>query len=265
MFNDYGREKITMRLTQHEQASIIKAFHSVFGEGKIYLFGSRVDDAKKGGDIDLYLCPKDDTEDMFQKKIKFLVNVQTLIGEQKIDVVMAKDENRLIEQIALQEGILLNRDDLKWQKYLHECDKHLFWIEESFSEVKDIFPLSAKKYQALDAHAIKNIDQYLFRFSKLQDTTGEKLFRLVVQDFIENIDRMTFIDILNQLEKIEILENAQEWRVLRDIRNNIAHQYDDDPEEMADALNKIFAQKEILIEIYNKIKKYYQSKDKNEK
>ena len=253
-----------MRLTQHEQASIIKAFYSVFGEGKIYLFGSRVDDTKKGGDIDLYLCPKDDSDDLFQKKINFLVKVKTLIGEQKIDVVMAKDDNRLIERVALKEGVLLNNLDIKWKKYLHECDKHLFWIEESSNEVHNSFPLSSKKYQALDGHAIKNIDQYLFRFSKLQDTMGEKLFRLIVQDFIENIDKMTFIDILNQLEKIEILENAQDWKVLRSIRNNISHQYDDDPEEMADALNKIFAQKEILIEIYNNIKEYYQSKDKNE-
>lgn len=254
-----------MRLTQHEQASILKAFYSVFGEGKIYLFGSRVDDTKRGGDIDLYLCPKDDSDTMFQKKISFLVKVQTLIGEQKIDVVMAKDENRLIEKVALKEGILLNSLDIKWKKYLHECDKHLFWIEESFSEVENIFPLSSKKYQALDGHAIKNIDQYLFRFSKLQDTMGEKLFRLIVQDFIENIDRMTFIDILNQLEKIEILENTEDWKVLRNIRNNISHQYDDDPEEMADALNKIFAQKEILIEIYKSIKKYYYIKGNNEK
>jgi len=29
----------------------------VFEEGNIYLFGSRADDTKKGGDIDLYLCP----------------------------------------------------------------------------------------------------------------------------------------------------------------------------------------------------------------
>ncbi|WP_297483921.1 hypothetical protein [Sulfurimonas sp.] len=37
-----------MRLTQYEIASIKKIFEEVFGDGEIYLFGSRVDDSKKG-------------------------------------------------------------------------------------------------------------------------------------------------------------------------------------------------------------------------
>lgn len=45
-----------MRLTDHERDAIKKAFMETFEEGKIYLFGSRVDDSKRGGDIDLYLC-----------------------------------------------------------------------------------------------------------------------------------------------------------------------------------------------------------------
>lgn len=47
-----------MRLTEFERATIKKVFLEIFKEGKIYLFGSRVDDTKLGGDIDLYLRPK---------------------------------------------------------------------------------------------------------------------------------------------------------------------------------------------------------------
>jgi len=37
-------------------------FVEIFGDGKIYLFGSRTDDSKKGGDIDLYLCLTEEFE-----------------------------------------------------------------------------------------------------------------------------------------------------------------------------------------------------------
>jgi len=96
-----------MRLTNFEQKMIKKAFSESFGEGKIYLFGSRVDDTKRGGDIDLYLVPLNRSDNEREKKRDFLVKLDNYIGEQKIDVIIAKDKNRLIEQEALRYGVVL--------------------------------------------------------------------------------------------------------------------------------------------------------------
>lgn len=156
-------------------------------------------------------------------------------------------------------------ETLKIEKYINECQKHMMWIEDLFSELQDVLPLSDKKYTKLTSMQIKNIDQFLFRFSKMQDTIGEKLFRLIVEDFVEDTSRMTFIDILNQLERIGIIENIQEWQNLRKARNDISHQYDDEAEEMAEAINKIFAQKDTLLENFQNIKNYYLKVDINEK
>ena len=95
-----------MRLTEEERKLIKQAFLETFKDGKIHLFGSRVDDTKRGGDIDLYIVPKNKNE-LRKKKIDFLVKLNEYIGEQKIDVVIAKDKNRLIEKIAIKDGIEL--------------------------------------------------------------------------------------------------------------------------------------------------------------
>ncbi len=95
-----------MRLSQHYVAVIKKNFTEFFKKGDIFLFGSRVDDSKKGGDIDLYLAI-DDHRNLFEKKIKFLSRIKRELGEQKIDVVFNVDSNRLIEQEAIQWGIKL--------------------------------------------------------------------------------------------------------------------------------------------------------------
>ena len=86
---------------------IKKAFLETFEGGDIYLFGSRVDPTQRGGDIDLYLVPNTKFEDERERKIKFLIKLDEYIGEQKIDVILAKDKNRLIEQEALKYGIKL--------------------------------------------------------------------------------------------------------------------------------------------------------------
>jgi len=94
-----------MRLSLHYRQTIKKYFNEFF-DGEIYLFGSRVDDAKKGGDIDLYLVVNNQ-DNLFLRKTKFLSRVKRELGEQKIDVVFNKDPNRLVEQEAKKWGIPL--------------------------------------------------------------------------------------------------------------------------------------------------------------
>ena len=47
------------------------------------------------------------------------------------------------------------------------------------------------------------------------------------------------------------------WRELRDIRNELAHSYDDEADEMASNINKIYLNKDNLIKIYLNIKYFY--------
>jgi len=93
-----------MRLDKKEIESIKESFIEVFEKGSIYLFGSRVDDTQKGGDIDLYIISPNTN---LQKKIEFLVSLKKRVGDQKIDVILSRDKERIIEQEALSKGIKL--------------------------------------------------------------------------------------------------------------------------------------------------------------
>ena len=93
-------------MLKSEISSIKKTFKDIFQSGDIYLFGSRVDDNAKGGDIDLYIVNHKITNRL-EKKIDFLVLLKQRIGEQKIDLIISKDKNSLIEQEAITKGIKL--------------------------------------------------------------------------------------------------------------------------------------------------------------
>lgn len=97
-----------MRLKENELKSIKNLFSKVFEHGDLYLFGSRVDDSKKGGDIDLYIVPQSGYN-LTAKKIDFLVLLKKAIDEQKIDVVIDRGKDRLIDRIAKTTGVLLCR------------------------------------------------------------------------------------------------------------------------------------------------------------
>ena len=76
------------------------------------------------------------------------------------------------------------------------------------------------------------VNSFLFNFSKLQDKIGAKLFKKTLYE-LKEIDSFSIgmIDVLNLLEKLEIIENATDWDNLREIRNILAHEYPLDIDE----------------------------------
>ncbi|HQS99161.1 MAG: hypothetical protein B7Y26_11650 [Hydrogenophilales bacterium 16-64-46] len=78
-----------MRLTE-EQASIIRqAARQVFGSGTdVWLFGSRVHDSKRGGDIDLYIETEGGVKVVLDRELAFHATLQRRLGEQRIDIVV---------------------------------------------------------------------------------------------------------------------------------------------------------------------------------
>ncbi|MDH4286269.1 MAG: nucleotidyltransferase domain-containing protein [Gallionella sp.] len=99
-----------MRLTQQQIAAIRISAKEVFGAGaQVWLFGSRVDDRRRGGDIDLLVRPAaTHIKPSLASKIRFLNKLEGRIGERKVDVVVEADnDSRPIVRVAHETGVLL--------------------------------------------------------------------------------------------------------------------------------------------------------------
>ena len=80
---------------------------------------------------------------------------------------------------------------------------------------------------------------------------GEKLFPAVLQALLEYEDSMPFIDILNRLEKLELLPSADEWVDFRNLRNTLTHEYPDNQDEIIQAVDlAVDAYKKMLTVFY---------------
>lgn len=93
-----------MRLSPEEIQGIKNALSEIDNKAVVYLFGSRVDDNKKGGDIDLLVFSK---EMSFEKKLELQFLLLRSLGDQKIDVVIASERNKNFVNYIKQEAILL--------------------------------------------------------------------------------------------------------------------------------------------------------------
>lgn len=101
-----------MRLSPEEVDAIKNTVAKYFGEGaSVQLFGSRVDDDRRGGDIDLYIVTQlPDASTIVEAETRFLAALKREIGDQKIDVLVdypARRQRPPIFAVARQTGVRL--------------------------------------------------------------------------------------------------------------------------------------------------------------
>lgn len=68
-------------------------------------------------------------------------------------------------------------------------------------------------------------------------------------------------DILNRLERYQIIPSASEWIYIRELRNEIAHDYPIDEKDTVQILNELIEKTEVLFCIYNKLKNAFTSEN----
>ncbi len=104
------------------------------------------------------------------------------------------------------------------------------------------------------------IDSFIFRFIKIQDLMGEKLFKEILSTLGEYKRSMSFIDVLDKMEQLELINSANKWNDYRELRNELSHEYPmDEDETIKDITMALTAFGEIEI-IFSSLKKYLQNK-----
>ena len=76
-----------MRLSESEKNTIIDTIADFDPEADVYLYGSRSDDTKRGGDIDIAIIS---TKIDSSVKSKIRLKLYDILGEQKIDIICGK-------------------------------------------------------------------------------------------------------------------------------------------------------------------------------
>jgi predicted nucleotidyltransferase len=98
-----------MRLANEEQSVISNTIYQSDADAQIFLFGSRVDDSKRGGDVDLLI----ETEAVVPSRVGALCQLEgalvVRLGNRKIDILLkdASTADAPIYHAARQTGVLL--------------------------------------------------------------------------------------------------------------------------------------------------------------
>lgn len=99
-----------MRLTEKQRRIISEETARVFGkEAFLRLFGSRIDDNARGGDIDLYIESQGTPPDLLDRELRLRARLMRRLGDRRIDLVVRGRDMpmRPIDVHARQTGVSL--------------------------------------------------------------------------------------------------------------------------------------------------------------
>jgi len=140
------------------------------------------------------------------------------------------------------------------QTYFKESQKHIELIEESLDVLQQILPI--KNYEDLNQLQRFALNALIFRFSKLQDLIGVKIFRNYLDFSGFNLSDISYFDILREIEREGIVD-IDTWSELRELRNKIAHDYPEELDEMIESINLFIGRSSQLITISKKLEKKF--------
>ena len=116
---------------------------------------------------------------------------------------------------------------------LQTVNLHLKRASDTYEDIQSI-TLDLEMFE--DRESVKTIDAFIYRFVKLQDYMGDKLFKEILKSLFEYKDNMSMLDVLSKLEKLEIIASEDRWLDYREVRNKLTHEYPDNEKDVLEGI-----------------------------
>lgn len=254
-----------MRLSADEVAAIRRLVAETYGsEAAVWLFGSQVDDTRKGGDIDLLVeVPANASRDL-RPELRLHAALEEALGERKVDLIVhhAGDEPGPFVWIARREGVPLDTRE----HALPGGDRRMVTTERaSLSNAEDLLldifetlgrtgemlrllqhrlaqrlPARAEAVAAFDPDTRLATDALLKRFEQHTDALRAAA-RTIVRLLGEADKYRTVRQVIDRLASLEVIPDAARLLELVELRNRTVHAYAPHSDRQAAILNAVYA------------------------
>lgn len=141
------------------------------------------------------------------------------------------------------------------QAAMQTCDLHEMRMRFAWEHVANDLPSDEDGFMSLGPEKVALLDQWIYRFSRLQDTLGQKVVPLLLEFLAEEAETMPFIDRLGRLEKLGLL-SVDGWLYLREVRNILTHEYPENLQERLTMLHDLPRHSEELCAAWHRLKRF---------
>lgn len=101
------------------------------------------------------------------------------------------------------------------------------YLEYSEQRVQRILPIT--NWQDLSFEQHETLAAFRVRFSEFQEHLGKTMRAVAIE---EEVEAERFGAVLAFMEKLGLIETTERWKLIRELRNAINHEYEEDAERL---------------------------------
>lgn len=136
-------------------------------------------------------------------------------------------------------------------KKLEHIERMASYLEWSLDQVRTFVPIH--NWAELTAEQHESLAAFRIRFSEFQEHIGKAMRAVAIE---EEEDREPFGAVLAFMEKLGILDSAEHWKLIRELRNAVNHEYEDNPARLAEFFKLLVAETPVLLEYAQRLMAY---------
>lgn len=139
-------------------------------------------------------------------------------------------------------------------KKLEHLARMRSYLEHSLGKIDaPLAKLREKGVAALTPEEHETIAAFRIRLADFQEHLGKAMRGVAIEEEI-NVDR--FGSVLAFMEKIGVIDDLEPWKLIRELRNDVHHQYEDDPEVLFQFFSSLAKSAPVLAGYHDKLKDF---------
>lgn len=246
-----------MRLSELQRGALRKALDGV--DGRAYLYGSRTDDSRRGGDVDVLIFSDADPHRLSADvRVRYRMECDERIDVLVVNPARIDSEQRAFLDI-IEKDILPINGEISEVNPMGSNDSVSGEGEDMSERQRRLIGSAAGKATAAAAlvsaslakvPAYSEEEDYSADEREPYDALTDRFIRAVEMclQFFRGFERLEFgeesltlRDRLNRMERLGLITSVELWMKMRDVRNRAVHDYQPDQlKRMYDDMMEIF-------------------------
>lgn len=144
---------------------------------------------------------------------------------------------------------------------LSSCRERIGSLKYSIAKTSGLFPMELDNLERLTEEQKESIDAMILRYSQCVSMIQDQLFRGVLLAEQEELEGRSNRDKSLLMEKLGAIKSANDFGAAAVLRNKFAHHYPKESGEQLEKLNTLPDESEFVVEVFESISSYVNSKN----